>query len=78
MNKKMPKIQTAADRFDKNVTLVWYLNEDKAAVCANIEKNTWDNCYEIVFKRKVVGGFRLKREAVAHAKKMLKWYFEGK
>lgn len=74
---KMPKIETAKDRFDEKITLVWYLNEDKAAVCAQVEK-AWSDGYEIVFKRKVVGGFRLKREAVAHAKKMLKWYFEGK
>jgi hypothetical protein len=75
---KMPKIQVAQDRFDKEITMVWYLNEDKAAVCADIEKSTWDGCYEIKFKDKRVGGIRLKREAVAHAKKMLKWYFESK
>jgi hypothetical protein len=54
------------------VTMVWYLNEDKAAVVKEIEKNDWTGKWEI----KVKGGGGIicdtKASAVAHAKKMLK------
>lgn len=57
------------------ITMLWYLTDDKCAVCSEIEKNDWEGCYEITFKGKTIGGFKTKREAVAQCKKILKHYF---
>jgi hypothetical protein len=57
----------------EGMTVVWYLNKDNCAVCVDIEKSTWDGQYECKRGRDRVTGFRLKKNAIAHAKKMLKW-----
>jgi hypothetical protein len=67
---KMTRINVKAQ--DTWTTLVWYLTEDKFAVCVEVEKDNYNNVYECKFKRSVVGGFRTKADAVRHAKEMLK------
>lgn len=52
------------------VTMVWYLDENKIAVVADVEKvhGSW----QVRFRGRKMEGFHYKKEAVAHAKKWLR------
>jgi hypothetical protein len=63
----MKKINTAKE-FD--VTMVWYLNDEKAAVVADVTKE-WDG-WQVKFRGQRMSGYSKKADAVAKAKAWLK------
>jgi hypothetical protein len=72
------KIGTVQVTTQKDMTMVWYLNEEKVAIVCNLTKNDYYKTWEISFNRDKIGGFSNKAEAVSHARKILKWNKEGK
>lgn len=63
-------IKTTTEK-DTGITMVWYLNEDKAAVVVDVMKD-YSTGWVAKFRGRKVTGFYTKAQAVSHAKTMLK------